>query len=46
MKSWTFFVGSCILTTGILLKIGVPLVPLAIGIAAAGLFNWKRQRRA
>ena len=46
MKTWTFFVGSCILATGILLKVGVPLVPLVIGIAAAAVFNWRKQRRA
>ena len=46
MKTWTFFVGACVLATGLLLKAGAPLAPIAVGIAAAAFFNWKRQRRA
>jgi hypothetical protein len=45
MRTWKFFVGSSILAAGILLKAGVPLVPVAIGIAAAAFFNWKRLQR-
>jgi hypothetical protein len=43
--NWRFFVGSCILATGLLLKAGAPLVPVAVGIAVAALFNWRKHRR-
>ena len=42
MNSWKYFVGSCILAAGLLFKIGVPVAPIAFGIAAAAYFNWKR----
>lgn len=42
MKRWKYFVGSCILATGLLLKLGVPIAPIAIGIAVAAFVNWKR----
>jgi hypothetical protein len=41
---WKFFIGSCILATGLLLKAGAPLVPIALGIAGAAVVNWKTQR--
>lgn len=44
--NWKYFVGSCILATGLLLKAGAPLLPIAIGIAAAGWFNWRKHHRA
>jgi len=40
--NWKFFVGASILATGLLIKVGAPLVPLAIGIAMAALVNWRR----
>ena len=43
---WKFFIGSCILAAGLLLKAGAPIVPLAIGLAAAGVVTWKLQRRS
>ena len=42
---WKFFIGSCILATGLLFKAGAPLGPVALGIAAAAFLNWKRQGR-
>jgi hypothetical protein len=42
--NWKFFVGASILAIGLLLKLGAPLVPVALGIAAAALVNWKTQR--
>jgi len=45
MTTWKFFIGACILATGLLLKAGAPLVPVALGVAAAAFFNWKRQQR-
>jgi hypothetical protein len=42
---WKFFIGSCILAAGLLIKAGAPLAPIAVGIAVAAVFTWKRQRR-
>jgi hypothetical protein len=42
---WKFFIGSCILVAGLLLKAGAPLVPIAAGMAIAGLVTWRMQRR-
>jgi hypothetical protein len=44
--NWKYFIGSCILAAGLLIKAGAPLVPVLVGLAAAGFFNWKRHRRA
>jgi len=44
MSKWKFFLGSSILVAGLLLKIGAPLVPIAIGLLLAGVFTWKRER--
>jgi hypothetical protein len=41
---WKYFVGASILSVGLLLKAGAPLVPLALGIAAAAFINWKKQQ--
>ena len=42
--NWKYFVGASILSVGLLLKMGAPLIPLALGIAGAALINWKTQR--
>jgi hypothetical protein len=39
---WKYFAGACILAGGLLIKIGVPLLPILFGMAAAAYFNWKR----
>jgi hypothetical protein len=39
---WKFFIGSCILAGGLLIKAGAPLLPIAIGMALAAAVNWKR----
>ena len=44
--NWKFFVGACILVAGLLLKVGAPHVPIAVGIAIAGIVTWKMQRRS
>ena len=44
--SWKLFVGASILSVGLLIKVGAPLVPCALGIAMAALFNLWRQRGA
>jgi hypothetical protein len=42
---WKFFVGAAILSVGLVLKAGAPLVPVAIGVAAAAVVAWKMQQR-
>lgn len=44
--NWKFFVGACILASGVLLKFGAPILAVAMGIALAGFLNWKKQRGA
>ena len=44
--NWKFFTGATILAVGLLIKIGAPLVPVAIGVAMAAMINWRRERRA
>jgi len=44
--SWKYFVGASILAAGLLIKVGAPLVPVALGIALAAFFNWRREHRA
>ena len=41
---WKFFLGASILSVGLLFKLGAPLVPVAIGLAAAAFLTWKKQR--
>ena len=41
---WKFFIGSCILAAGLLLKAGAPVVAVVLGIAGAAFVNWKKQR--
>ena len=41
---WKFFLGASILSAGLLFKLGAPLVPVAIGLAAAAFLTWKKQR--
>jgi hypothetical protein len=38
---WKFFLGSCILAGGLVLKFGGPLVPVVAGLALAALATWK-----
>jgi hypothetical protein len=41
-----FFIGSCILAAGLVVKAGAPLVPVAGGLLLAGILTWLRHRRA
>jgi hypothetical protein len=41
---WKFFWGACILSVGLLIKAGAPLVPIVLGIAVAAFITWKKQR--
>jgi hypothetical protein len=43
---WNHFVGSTILSGGLLIKFGAPLVPVALGVALAAAVNWQMLRRA
>jgi hypothetical protein len=42
--SWRLFVGASILSAGLLIKAGAPLVAVIMGIALAAFFNHRRQR--
>lgn len=42
--TWKFFIGASILTTGLLLKFGAPLAPVAAGILLAAIVKWKGQK--
>jgi hypothetical protein len=44
--SWKLFVGASILSAGLLIKVGAPLIPVAMGIAMAAFFNYRRQHGA
>ena len=41
-----YFIGACILTVGLLLKVGAPLFAIAMGLALAGFLHWMRARGA
>lgn len=41
---WKFFIGACILVTGLMIKFGAPFPAIAMGIALAAFVNWKRLR--
>ena len=41
---WKFFLGSCVLVGGLLIKFGVPLSAVVAGIALAALMTWKQSR--
>ena len=41
MMNWNRFVTACILAGALLLKAGVPLVTVVLGLGAAALVNWQ-----
>ena len=43
--NWKYFVGASILAVGLLIKVGAPVVPIAVGLAGAAYFNYRKQRR-
>src|SRR5205807_1447799 len=45
MTKWKYFIGSCILAGGLLIKLGAPIVPVVTGIAVAAAVTWRAQRR-
>ena len=38
---WKFFVGAAILSCGLLLKAGAPILAMALGVAGAAFLNWR-----
>jgi len=42
--NWKFFVGACILASGLLIKIGAPPPAVVMGVLLAGVVSWRRQR--
>jgi hypothetical protein len=44
--SWKFFGGAAILTVGLLLKAGAPLIPVLAGVGVGTFVNWRRIRAA
>jgi len=45
MKTWKYFLGSCILAAGLAVKAGAPVVPVVVGLAAAAFLTWKKSQR-
>jgi hypothetical protein len=45
MNRWKYFLGASILAVGLLVKAGAPIVPLALGLAVAAFFTWKKSRQ-
>jgi len=45
MTKLNYFLGACILVGGVLIKLGAPLVPIALGLALAAIVSWKARRR-
>jgi hypothetical protein len=43
--NWKFLIGASILSAGLLFKIGAPIVPIIVGITAAAVLTWRKQRR-
>ena len=45
MMNWNRFVTACILAGALLLKIGVPMPAVLLGLGAAALVNWQIRPR-
>jgi Flp pilus assembly protein TadB len=43
--NWRLFVAAAILVTGLLIKLGVPLESVMVGVAAAAFVSWWLHRR-
>jgi hypothetical protein len=44
MTNLKYFLGACILAGGLLLKLGAPLISIALGVALAAIVFWKTHR--
>jgi hypothetical protein len=42
--NWRFLIGASILSAGLLFKVGAPIVPIVVGVAAAAGVNWGLRR--
>lgn len=42
--SWRVFFVASVVSAALLVKVGAPLVPVAIGVALAAYFSYRRQR--
>lgn len=45
MMNWNRFVTACILAAALLLKFGVPLQAILLGLAGAAVLNWQLRPR-
>lgn len=45
MMNWNRFVTACILAAALLLKFGVPMPAVLLGLGAAALVNWQMHAR-
>ena len=43
--NWKLFIGASIIVAAALIRVGVPIFPIAAGLVTAGLVTWKLQRR-
>jgi len=46
MNKSKYFLGSCVLMSGLLFKFGAPPASIALGIGFAGFLHWRWRRRA
>jgi hypothetical protein len=46
MMNWNRFVTACILAAALLLKFGVPVPAILVGLGAAALVNWQMRPRS
>ena len=46
MMNWNRFVTACIMAGALLLKFGVPLPAVLLGLGAAALVNWRMRPRS
>ena len=46
MMNWNRFVTACIMAGALLLKFGVPLATVLLGLGAAALVNWQMRPRS
>jgi len=46
MMNWNRFITACIMAGALLLKFGVPLPTVLLGLGAAALVNWRMRPRS
>ena len=46
MLNWNRFATACILVAAVLIKAGVPLLAILLGLTAGALLNWQLRPRA